>query len=463
MAESVDSWEPIRLYDYLGDPTPDSTVTREKVVSYLNNTDPDKIESAGKSYIEAAKLVLGKDGIEGALWKAADELKEVWRGQGATDALKALRLLHASATALGEAMKQTGEPMTKYAERVRHYRATVPTLMWGQDPAADEAATYGLNRTGTTSPTTKSENTGGGTTGSPPSAATDVNAQARKHLEKLNNEITDLNAKLAEGLNFKMPAITPITVDTTKAPHINPGSGTNVPTGKTTYWHGGGNDGSGSTGSTGGGREGSDGRDDPGQGRDQTSGQNNNQDRPGQDQDKGQDQNDPSTGTQDPTSPQQPGDTSAQQPPSQSQDGTQQQDVPPVLGADNKTQLADASPPTTTTVGPHQSTTTPYTQLPTTTPVPTSTANPFTANPFTTVPGQPGSGGTWYGGGGTAATSPAVIGGRVPGSGSGLMGYPPVGGVGAGQEQRNETTREFYDPDGDAWSSPHPVGPEKIG
>lgn len=445
-----DEWKPIRLYDYLGDSKPGIFVTRAQIVSYLKATDPDRIESAGNSYVKAAELVHGKSGLEGTLLKAAEELAEVWRGEGATTALEALRLLHASAAALGDAMEKTGKPMVEYARQLRTSKTTMP------GPTA-------------LSPSTDVDNESSTTLNSPQlgTGGMLVDSAARAHLEQLNNKINELNAQLADGLAFKLPEIQPMVVETQKQQPLDPGSGTKTPSGETRYWTGDGSKGStGSDGtSSGGGRDGSDGsngsdgKGDQNPGKDQDPGR----DDPGQDP--GKDQDDPSTGTQDPGNPQQPGNGpgtggSPQKP------GDQDQSVPPVIGADPpKTQLADAGNPnfptttttTTPTTGyPHQSTPTVLTN-PTTTQVPTST-------PFSPVPGQsPGGANTWYGTGGSAAgAAPSVLRGGSAASGTGLMAYPP-GGMGAGGDQSSERNREIYDPEGDIWSPPHQVGPDRIG
>ncbi|MFI6733797.1 WXG100 family type VII secretion target [Nonomuraea sp. NPDC050451] len=442
-----DEWKPIRLYDYLGDSKPGIFVTRAQVVSYLKATDPDRIESAGNSYIKAAELVHGKSGLEGTLMKAAEELAEVWRGDGATTALEALRLLHASAAALGDAMEKTGKPMVQYAQQLRTSKTTMP------GPTALSITTNVDNE-----PSTNLNPQLG-------SAGYLVDVAARNHLEQLNNKINDLNAQMAEGLAFKLPEIQPMVVETQKQDHLDPGSGTNTPSGETRYWTGDGTgDGSkgstGTDGTTGTGRDGSDGsngsdgKGDQNPGKDQDPGR----DDPGQDPGKGQD--DPSTG--DPSDPQQPGNGtgtggSPQKP------GDQDQSVPPVIGADPpKTQLADAGNPTfptttTPTTGyPQQSTPNLLTNPPTTQ-VPTST-------PFSPVPGQGAGGpGTWYGMGGSGSgAAPAVLRGGAGASGPGIMAYPP-GGMGAGGDQRSERDREIYDPEGDIWSSTHQTSPDRIG
>ncbi|MEV0380011.1 hypothetical protein [Nonomuraea sp. NPDC050643] len=450
----ADEWKPIKLYEYLGDTKPGFLTTRAQVVAYLKNTDPDRIESAGNSYVKAAELVHGKNGLEGTLMKAAEELAEVWRGDGATEALKALRLLHASAAALGDAMEKTGKPMAEYGRQLRTYRSTMPSSTFA-------------------GATTDVENEPEQLLPAQNSMGYLVDNAARAHLEKLNNKITELNAQMAAGLAFQLPEIKPLTVDTQQAPKLDPGSGTDTPTGQTQYWNGGGSDGTGgSSGSSGGG--GSDGGGNSG-GKDDTGdtggsdgdttqpdrpeGQDPGQNDPGQD-DPGQDdpgQDDPGQG--DPTTPDRPG---AETP--QDQPEGQDQSVPPVIGADTpRTELADAGPTTTT---PPTTTTTPtanpYGPTPTVL-TPTGQFPPGTTNPYGIGPGTPG-GGSWYGpGGATPSTSPAVLRGGAGTPGAGFMGYPPMMGAGAGGEQGDERSREIYDPEGDVWSSPHQTSPDRIG
>ena len=167
----AENWKPIKLYVYLGSSTPPESTTRETVLEYLNGTDPDAIERAGRSYVEAAKLVQGDAGVQGAVMKAAASLASVWRGGDAAQALKALRLLHASAGALGQAMKQTGEPLTKYAGEVRRYRTMVAGLPTVTNPNPG-LLNSGNNAGGTgvtdwTTPPLLNSGTGGGLNGTP--------------------------------------------------------------------------------------------------------------------------------------------------------------------------------------------------------------------------------------------------------------------------------------------------------
>ncbi|WP_433437711.1 hypothetical protein [Nonomuraea sp. CA-141351] len=432
-------WKPIKVHDNLGNPKPGIFVTRSTVVSYLKSTDPDRIESAGNSYIKAAGLVHGKDGLEGRILKAAEGLAAVWRGSGATTALEALRLLHASAAALGDAMEKTGKPMVEYAQQLRTSKTTMPA-----GDASDRKTN--VDNEPTTSTTAPQPNFQ-----VPSLQAQLADMAARGHLEQLNNKIIELNGQMADGLAFQLPKIAPMVVDTQKAPHIDPGSGTKTPSGQTKYWNGDGS--SGSNGSDGsgdtGGQKGSDGKDGQDPGKSQDPGQDQGQDDPG----KGQD--DPSTGTQDPANPQQPGSDPAQKP------GDQDQSVPPVIGADSpKTQLADAgNPPLTTTTPP----TTGYPQATPNLLTHTPTTQMPTSTPFPGLPGQGGSGGTWYGTGGAGSgAAPAVLRGGPGTTGSGLMGYPP-GGMGAGSDQGTERNREIYDPEGDVWSPAHQISPDRIG
>ncbi|WP_406673539.1 hypothetical protein WBK31_30400 [Nonomuraea sp. N2-4H] len=468
----ADQWEPIRIYSYLGATKPDISVTRERVVSYLNGTDPDRIEAAGKSYVEAAKLIKGEGGVQGALMKAAKDLSEVWRGPSARQAMKALRLLHASAGALGDAMQKTGEPMKKYAERVRHYRSTVPApavapglvnrgVTGGQSGG-------GIGTDGTAPPLiTGSGLNGGSYTPLAPLA----DEQARRHLENLNIEIVDINLQIAEGLAFQLPEITPLTVDTQPAKKLHvPGVTDTSGSGGDGRWTGGsgsegsyGTGGSGHTGGSGNGGTGSggtgDGSNGTGTGSDGSGGTGDGTTKP---QDPGQQgQDDPSNGG-DPTT-QQPGtgDQQQQQPGQDQQQQPGQEEAPAVIGGpDNqRTELAQTPtatqpPPTTTTPNPYTSTPNPY------------VSTPPTIFPNTQPPGSTPYGGTgvgpWYGGGGAPATSPSVL-RSTPGNGNGFMAFPP-GAMGAGgQNNSDEHTREYYDSEADIWSPPVETSPDKLG
>jgi hypothetical protein len=460
----ADNWEPIRLYAYLGSEEVPKSTTREQVAGYLNNTDPDRIEHAGTTFVNAAKLVKGDGGIQGAIMKAARDLADVWQGGGATTALQALRLLHSSAGALGEAMEKTGHPMIEYGKALRATRAGLP--------ASDEntgGGTTGQPSPSATPPASAAENTGGGATGQPsPSAGPPVytpgngpDEQARKLLTELNRKLTGFNSRIADGLNFEMPNIAPMEVDTEKAPTIDPGRGTRTPMGTTLYWHGSG-DGSGdgstgtgngsSTGTGSGTSGGHDGGTSQGGGDqngstpgDQTSDDQQQQDNP---QDSGQ--NDPGSPTD------QTGQSDQTNQNGQNGQNGQQQDVPPVIGGnDQQTQLASNPAPTM-----HQTPTTAHQTAPNLlTHTPANVYTP-TNNPFATPGGQ----GTWYGTGGMGApAAPAVLGGGPGAKGSGFMGYPPGGGGGGGQDGQ-ERDRTIYDPEGDLFSmTTHQVGPDKIG
>lgn len=439
----ADSWEPIRVYE-VPSTAPDTTTTRQQIVSWLQATDLDRVESAGNAYVEAAKLIRD-DGVQDAIMKAARDLTGVWRGDSATTALKALRLLFASAGALADAMHDTGRPMTEYAGEVRSTRDkvaggnSIPGLPLGQ---------YNNGANG-----------GGGTAQSPysppvldPNANSlsttfTMNLRARQDMEDLNVKIDGLNRRLADGLSFQMPDISPIEVELEKQDKLDPGRGSDTPTGTTTYWNGNGSDG-GTTGGT-------DGSSSTGNDSDTTTpGTTTPQDTTPADPEQGQD--DPATDPQDdPATPDQPGDQD--QSADQQDQSEQQQDVPPVIGSDNsQTQLADATTnPTTTTPGtstnPYQSTVFP-TQTPTTTP------NPYTPGPGSSM---------WYGSGGSApSAAPAVLRGGAATTGSGLMAYPPGMGMGMGAGAGNEgeeRTREIYDPEPSLWSVSHDTSPDKIG
>ncbi|WP_043620954.1 hypothetical protein [Nonomuraea candida] len=481
----ADHWEPIRIFDYLGENDPGEGTTRDQVVSWLNEADPDRIESAGKSFVNAAKLIRGEDGVQGALMRAAEELSSVWRGEGATTALESLRLLYASAGALGAAMHDTGAPMEQYAQQVRQYRATMPadTILEnagggmthnGGNYGANGGSGFGTGQPGYTPPPVL-EGDGGGMTGGPSNEPIFTpDEAARRHLKSLNEEIARLNSSMAEGLAFRLPDITVMDVSLQQQGAVDVGSGSRSGGGETTYWNGGGSgaggtgpggsgSGSGGAGGTGGagsgagnsGGSGADGGTDPSQ-------------RPVQPQDPdgttpGQDQDQPgSTDPQDPSAPRQPGDSSQEQPAGQDQDaGDQPQDVPAVIG-DDRTQLAENTPaPGPGTSANPGTSTNPNAWNPatTTTPPPTLT-NPVTGTPYGNQP----NGGMWYGTNSpAAAATPAVLrGGGVTGTGSGFMAYPP-GGAAPLSGESDEHTREYYDSERDMWSVSIVTGPDKLG
>ncbi|MFC5826688.1 WXG100 family type VII secretion target [Nonomuraea insulae] len=445
----ADHWEPIRVYE-VPTTSPGADTTRQQILAWLNATDPDSVSSAGESYVYAADLIRGKDGIQSAIMRVAKDLASVWRGDSATTALKALRLLHASAGALADAMHDTGKPMTEYAGEVKSTREKIAGATGGLPllNRYNNGGNFGGDGT-LQSPYTPPLLTDSGS-GNSLTSTIEANLRARLDMEELNTKIDLLNRRLAEGLSFQMPDISPIEVELTKQDKLDPGSGSDTPTGKTTYWNGSGSD-DGTTGSS---STGSD--------SDTTTPETTKpQDTTPTDPEQGQD--DPDTDPQDdPATPEQPGDQDqpADQQDQDQSEQQQQQDVPPVIWADTQTQLADATTnPTTTTQPGTTANTNPYQS----TVIPTQTPTATTPNPFTPGPGS----NMWYGSGGGSAASaaPAVLRGGAA-SGSGLMAYPPGMGMGAGAGAGNEgeeRTREIYDPEPSVWSVSHDTSPEKIG
>ncbi|MGR6923839.1 WXG100 family type VII secretion target [[Actinomadura] parvosata] len=478
-------WQPIRLYAYLGESDPGAGTTREQVVSWLNSTDPDRIEAAGQSYVEAAKLIKGEDGVQDALRRTAEELKDVWRGEGATKALESLRVLFASAGALGTAMHDTGTPMKQYAAKVREYRAALPAAPeenagGGMLNGGGSGGSGGTGGTGGAeyAPPLLDQNTAGGTFGDPSlSGVLTPDEIARNHLKRLNDEIAEVNARMAEGLSFRMPNVTPLDVALTKNKKIDVGSGSDAGGGPVTYWDGGNGSGSGTGSGSGGGTTGSGaGAGGSGSGSDGTggtggsgagsggtggSGTGSGGSTPQDPAAPGQNGQDGSATPSPGDSAQQPGGAQGQQPSGQAQ-GDSAQDVPPVIGADGRTELADST--TTPTANPGSASNPYQSTAPTTTTVPTP-QTPTSTLPTPNPAVQPGvNGGMWYpsGGGAAAAASPAVLrGGATPGSG--FMAYPPGAGAGAPGSDGGEKTRDIYDPEPSVWHVPTPTGPDKIG
>lgn len=200
-------WKPIKVYKALND-IGIGQPTREQVVSMLNSTDPDAIERAGRSLVQAAELLSGTGqdaGLRGALRKAAEELAEAWSGPAAAKAQEALRSLYATADSLGDAMRATGEPLQDYASRLRHYRDNLP----GQSAPSG-------GRPGEPAPSP----------GPPP--VTDEDFQ--EHLRKLNSEIVALNDRLPDGVAYDLPQIGSYAIDLPDAPSIDTGADPDLPT-----------------------------------------------------------------------------------------------------------------------------------------------------------------------------------------------------------------------------------------
>lgn len=200
-------WKPIKIYKTL-DGVGIGKPTREQVESMLNSTDPDAVESAGRSLVKAAELLngTGQDaGLRGALRKAAEDLAEAWSGPAAAKAQEALRSLYATTDSLGEAMRATGEPLQEYAGRLRHYRANMP----GQSTSNSDA------RPGEPAPSP----------GPPP--VTDEHFQ--EHLRRLNSEVIGLNARLPDGVAYDLPQIGSYAIELPDAPPIDTGSDPDLP------------------------------------------------------------------------------------------------------------------------------------------------------------------------------------------------------------------------------------------
>ncbi len=445
---SDSGWELIKIYETLYGLDP-GNLTREQIKQKLDAAKPDDVGRAGQTFLDAADLVGGtiggngpsEAGIQAALSRTAKELAQVWRGPAAVEVQSALRALYATAGALGDAMASSGAAMSWYASVVKEAQANFPA-------ATDKSG----------------EGAGGGTTGSPP---VDADEAARNHFRKLNEDIQQVNNAFADGLAFELPAIEPMTIDLTQSPRIHPG-GTNAPT---THpggvWHGG-DTGSGSTtggsGSTGG-HSGSGGSDGSGgstgsTGSDGSNGSNGSDGSHGSD---GSGGSNGSGGTGDPgTAPQStdPGGSSG----SGNGSGDGQGTAPPVIGADDRTSLANTHPMTTAPGGTSPSV---LTGAPPDVRTPVGTVGPGTTLPpggvIGTYGGQRGGFGTGFGVGGAQAGE-SVLGGLRPGqagAGSSFMPYAPGGA--AGSEGQEEREREIYDPEPDVWRVTSTISPDRIG
>ncbi|WP_049570650.1 hypothetical protein [Nonomuraea sp. SBT364] len=472
-----EQWRRIKVNTDLGPAQPGSEVSRDTIGGWLSQADPDAVERAGDNYVEAGKLLQGEAGVQSAIMKAAAELAEVWHGDdGSRAALGALRVLHASAGALGDAMQKTGGPMRAYAQHVREYQATVGALPATAEQNTGTGGTSSGGTGGSSGGTgggsdggtsgggsSFNEGTGGGMTGDPSlnRNSFDPDEEARRLLAELNEKIKDVNSQITDGLVFELPEITPLEVDLRQQQPLNPGSGTETPSGTTVHWNGG------DSGGNGGGNEGGGHGSSSGSGQGSSPDGSRGGDQPGGSPTTPQDPAGPGTG--DPTSPgtgpdgeQGTGGPDTQTPgpgeePGQRQDPStpqgqngDEQPAPPVIGGDPRTELAEAP----TTPSPHATTTPNLLTHTPTTQVPTATANPI-ANPQ--GPGM------WYGTSGSSATaSPAVLRGGPAATGHGFMGFPP-GGMAGGSNEGQERTREIYEPEGHVFAAAQEAGPDKLG
>ncbi|WP_371783341.1 hypothetical protein [Streptosporangium subroseum] len=490
-------WELIKIYSTLYG-LDEGKLTRAQIEQKLKATDPDRLEQAGKAFLAGSELLGGKSGgngggefgIQAAISSAAKQLAEAWSGEDAAEVQTTLRKLHATAGALGDAMLATGVPLSWYAERLRHYRDTIPAAP--------------LPGPGQSRLSSGPEGVGGGTIGAPP-AIIDPDKPAQTHLRNFNKEIEEINATLADGLAFDLPSVEPIafapktkapsvTIDTSYVPHTRsegvwsggydngqsagqggsgaPGGqngsagtggagGSGTPGGQDGAGGSGGQDGSGTPG----------GSDTPG-GQDGTGGPGDQGDPGGQDGPGGTDVPGGSNGEGGWNDP-------------DPQDGTGPEAPPVIGGADDpsrQTQLAsdtqgpwNAGPPTGSQTGLNAPATVVDSR-------PATAMGPNLLNHNGMIgsaqegavgarpPGAgfgaqgPGTGpGTGFGGQGAGAggmNEAGVLRAGTGTTGSSMMPFMP--GSGAGGEDEQERDRTIYSPEGDVWASQHETIPPLI-
>ncbi|MFF5212402.1 WXG100 family type VII secretion target [Streptosporangium sp. NPDC000396] len=493
MGSKNQGWEPIRIYPSLYG-LEEEKLTRAQIEALLKATDPDRLASAGESFRSAAKLLGGKGGggggefgIQSSLSRTANDLAAVWKGKDAAKVQEVLRKLHATAGALGDAMQSTGESVSRYAERLKHYRDTLPPapLPLTPKPSPGIAPTPSATSTPSTTPTSAPTATSTPKTIPTPTTTSlptltpklDPDAPAQEHLRKFNKEIDTINSTLAEGLAFDIPPVEPIdfkpkeeappiTVVTTKTTHQRPTQtwrpGSNTPGGSGDTGGSGDNGGSGGTGGSGGsggsgGNDGSGGTggNNGGGGNDGgggTGGNNGGGGDGGTGGTGGTGGNDGTGGTGGQNGP--GGGTGPGQ-----QDGTGHS-VPPVIGgSDNPSQRTDLAGLNQNPLnpGPHTTSQTglnPLTNTIGTHPTPTG-VGPSTVNtnsllnpngvitPFRDI--RPT---TVFGGESMGAAATSELGLIRPGAGGAGSSFmpPPLGG-GGGEENKQERDREIYAPE----------------
>lgn len=481
-------WEPIKVYASLDGLDPDN-LSREQIKQKLDAASPDAVRRAGRAFLDAAELVGGKAGgngasemgIQAALSRTAKELAGVWRGPAAEKVQSALRALYATAGALGDAMTASGVAMSWYADVVSEAKTNFPAA---PDSSAGSGGSGGRpSASPSPSPSYSASPQSRATPAPSPGPAPYPNGDeaARAHFRKLNRQIQEANNAFAEGLAFELPAIEPLDIDLTNSPRINVG-GTGAPeTRSDGVWHGGsyGNGTAGSgTGSAGGGHtgggsgtvgsggSGGSGVGGTGPGGSGAGGTGTGSTGPGG--------TDASGGTGDPgtalPSPD-PGGSADTGQTGTGQTGGSGDDpgtAPPVIGGSDRTDLASTHPlPGTTPGGTTPAGTTPNALTGYPDPrVPFTTGGPTGALPPGGVIGGYGGPRTGYGIGVAAfGEGPALLSGYRPGqsgAGSAFLPYAPAAG-GAGTSGQDEREREIYDPEPDVWQVTNTISPHQIG
>jgi len=434
---------------------------KEEIRRLLGTAQNGPIKNAGAAYLSAAEAVLGAVvGIE----DHAGKILTIWKGPDADRARVALELMYATGQVLARKLAEMGQGLDTYAGYIPPAIAEVDGIAVATHDAAVQRV-VNANR---------SEVSGG--TGIPRSeleaAAVDSveNAKAQEALKRLNEKIRDLHiTSIPFDVTYELPVVAVPGVPGTST-SVDYAGGAGGAAYGTAY---GGSTGGGSVsgadggsaggGSAGGGSAGGGKQDDGRSGGDggavpgATPG-----DQPG-----GHDQ---------PDSGDQPGggDQSGGQPGSQDQPGDQGQSTgagtedgtaPPVIGAETRTSLDDATAGTdpdrtesagyqpTTAITPTTIGSTPFgTVTPATTPMPTAAAPGVPS-----VIGSPN--GSYASGAGlTAARGMSGLGT------SGMPFMPMMGGGGAMGDESGDLERTTYlAEDRSAWNSGHDVTDPVIG
>ncbi|MFI7469636.1 hypothetical protein [Nonomuraea sp. NPDC049646] len=398
---------------------------KAEIQRLLATSQPDLVKRAGSTYISTAKAVL--DAVVG-LEDHAGRILTIWKGPDADRARIALELLYATGNELARKLAEMGRSLEGYAAFIPVAIAEVEGIKLDKnDPDVQEVvrvhrALYGLDRQGDDEAN---------------AVALLENMRAQAALRKLNEKIRDLHlGSVPHDITYELPVVTV------------PGG----PLATTSVVYGG----------TGGSDDPTTGAGDPagtgtGDGRTTGAGDPGTQDQPPRD---GADDAAPGTPPVDrPVGGDQPtgGHTPGQQPGDQAgntgtgagaQDGT----TPPVIGAQDRTELDDATPeadPARTESSFYQPT---IGERPPLVATPGMSAAPVATNqPVPSVIGSPNS----------AYTPGGRLGAMRGGSAAGLSGtpfLPMAGGAGPAGDAGADLERTAYlSEDRSAWTSNHDV------
>ncbi|MGW2158449.1 hypothetical protein [Nonomuraea sp. NPDC001699] len=402
---------------------------KAEIQRLLATSQPDLVKLAGSTYISTAEAVLNAVvGIE----DEAGRILTIWKGPDADRARIALELLYATGNELAHKLAEMGRSLEGYADSIPVAIAEVEGIKLDKnDPDVQEVvrvhrALYGLDRQGDDEAN---------------AVALLENMRAQAALRKLNEKIRDLHlGSVPYDITYELPAVTvpggPLA--TTSVAYGGTGGSGSPTTGA------GGPDGTGT------GEGGTTGAGDPGA--------------PDQIPPDGEDDAAPGTPPGDqPAGGDQPtgGDTPGQHPGDQTGNtgtgtgtgiGTEDGTTPPVIGAQDRTELDDATPeadPVRTESSAYQPTVGERPPLVTT---PNTTAAPVAANqPVPSVIGSPNG----------AYTPGGRLGVMRGGSAAGLSGtpfLPMTGGAGPIGDAGGDLERTTYlSEDRSAWNGNHDV------